>query len=377
MEASMSKSVTLTFGEPELPPPPAPAPSRPADPAALTRDERTSANWQVKFIGWVVGLPSLIAIGFVAAVEQRHAWIFTADPQTWLAESAGLLAIALFGAGLPIAWGLTRDTQPTAAKAAFWFWLACVAMNFAIMAGFAWHDPEIRAAPPAIARDMPGDVAYELDGEIAWRREALADADGHQGHFDADARAWYASTSAELRRLETKRYGTTITGVAAPKPGQRPGLDMAGVALLMIAGSAVGLAISASSLAAILTEKAATVRLEAEAAPLPARSEPTPAGAYHPGESADGFDHWALASVSRLQGRQIRTAEAHLHYQTFCARNDYLTPLAIQEFGRRFRAWLMDTYGIDGRHSNGTVFDGVTLAPLGHALAAPAMNGAA
>jgi hypothetical protein len=54
---------------------------------------------------------------------------------------------------------------------------------------------------------------------------------------------------------------------AAPVSGH--GLDMAGVALLMIVGSAIGLAISTSSLAAILTEKAATVRLEAPAMPAP------------------------------------------------------------------------------------------------------------
>jgi hypothetical protein len=376
MEASMSKSVTLTFGEPEAPPP-APAPAKPAgNDGALTREERRNNFWHVRLLAWVLGLPSILSIGFVGLVGLYYAFITTGDAKTWLALSAGILIVTLFTAGLPIGAALNRETEPGIAKAAFAFWAACIALLFGIMVHFAWHSPEVRAAPQAIAREMPSRAAYELDGEIAWRREALADAEGHQGNFDADARAWYASTSAELRRLETKRFGTTITGNAAPSPAPAPGLDLAVTAILMLIGAALGLLISASSLAAILTEKAAAVRLEAEAAPLPAQA-PAPIGAYHMGESADGFDHWALSCISRLQGRQIRTAEAHLHYQTFCARNDYLAPLAVQEFGRRLRAWLMDTHGIDGRHSNGTVFDGVTLAPLGHALTAPAMNGAA
>ena len=364
-------SFTVNFQKPE----PAPPPSRPVDPSRMNSDERSSARWQTRFVFWVVAVPSLMAVAFVGVVGLWYAWKFTSDIQTWLALSAGLLAVTLFGAGMPIAWGLTRDIQPVAARAAFVFWLACVAMNFAIMTHFARHEPETLAPSAAIARDMPGDEARELDMEIGWRREALADADENP-RDTPEAKDWYASTKAELRKLEIQRYGTAVTVVSQIVQKSGHGLDLAAVALLMIVGSAVGLAISASSLAAILTEKAATVRLEAETAPA-AQNAPAALTAYHPGESADGFDHWAAACVSKLTGRQIRTAEAHLHYQTFCGRNDYQAPLAIQEFGRRFCGWLMDTHGIDGRHSNGTVFDGVTLAPLGNVLAAPAMNGAA
>jgi hypothetical protein len=365
------KSVTLTFGEPEPPP----GPARPANPAAMTYDERASARWQVRFIAWVVGLPSILSIGFVGAVGLWYAWRFTSDAQTWLALSAGLIAVTLFAAGLPIAWALTRDLNPFAAKAAFVFWLACIGMNGAIMLHFARHIPTPGAPAPAVMRAMPDVDGEEIDIRIEGLRDAIEEG-SRRIKTPADARR-FANLQAELRGLETRRYGRPLTATAPAGAVQVPGLDMAALALLMIAGSAVGLLISAGSLAAILTEKAATVRLEAEAAPLPARSEPTAIAAFHPAESADGFDHWALSCVSKLAGRQIRTAEAHLHYQTFCARNDYQAPLAIQEFGRRFRGWLMDTYGIDGRHSNGTVFDGVTLAPLGHALAAPAINGAA
>ena len=148
--------------------------------------------------------------------------------------------------------------------------------------------------------------------------------------------------------------------------------------MLMLIGAALGLLISASSLAAILTEKAATVRVEAEAAPQPA---PLPLAVYHPGESADGFEHWALSCVSKLNGAPpLQTGDAHAHYLSFCARNDFQATLPNQEFGRRLRAWMMNTFGIDGRHSGsagGTVYDGVTLAPLSPSIAAPAMNGGA
>lgn len=363
----MSQSVRLTFAEPEAPPPGA----KPVNPAAMTRDERASANWQVRFIAWVVGLPSLMSIAFVGAAGLWYAWNFTADAQTWLALSAGLVAVTLFGAGLPIAWALMRDNNPMAAKAAFVFWIACVLMNFAIMAHFVRRTPAPAGPGRLVARDLPDREAYELDLEINWRREALADADEHP-LTTPEARRWYAATQADLWRFETKRYGKPVTLAAAPGP--LPGLDLAAIALLMLGGSAVGLLISAGSLAAILTEKAATVRMEAETAPQHA---PAPGAAYHPGESADGFEHWAASCVSRLEGGRIRPAEAHASYLAFCARNDYAAPLAIQEFGRRLRVWLADTYGLNGHHSNGTVYEGVTVAPLAPSITAPAMNGAA
>ena len=160
----MSKSVTLSFGEPE---PPA-APPRPFNPASMTRDERTSAGWQTLFVGWVIGLPSIMAVAFVGLVGLWYAWQFTNDLQTWLALSAGLIAITLFSAGMPIAWSLNRETQPVAAKAAAAFGLACVAMNFGIMTHFATHKPELVQMERA-----PSEEVRQAIAEIAWRREDL------------------------------------------------------------------------------------------------------------------------------------------------------------------------------------------------------------
>jgi hypothetical protein len=357
--AAMSKSVTLSFGEPE----PAPAPARPFNPASMTGDERASARWQVRFVAGVVGLPSLLSIAFVGAVGLWYAWRFTGDAQTWLALSSGLIAVTLFSAGLPIAWGLTRDLNPFAAKAALVFWLACIAMNGAIMTNFARHVPTPGA--PAVMRAMPDENGEEIDSRIEGLRDAIEEGT-RRVRTPADSRR-LASLQAELRGLETQRYGGPMTAAAPAGAGQAPGLDMAALALLMIAGSAVGLLISAGSLAAILTEKAATVRLEAAPAPGPGSIIDVPSG--HAGENADGFEQWARACVSKLDGGKVRPAEAHASYLQFAARNDFARPLSLQEFGRRFNAYLAAAYGIDGRHSNGTVFDGIALAPIGHALA--------
>ena len=382
-------------------PPPPPAAPKPANPAALTREERSNAGWHLRFIGLVIGLPSVLSVAFVGAVGLWYAWATAADTTTWVALSAGIVIVTLFTAGLPIGAALNRGSEPGVAKAAFGFWIACIAVNLAVMANFAWHRPEapapIAQAPARVtAPHLSAADAGRLDWEIStlWYRLADFDAEmnGRQrARFDTPEN-WrrYAALQAELRRLETKRYGAPVVlkevrgrlqvqgyaTASVPAAIPVPGLDMAAVALLMLIGAALGLLISASSLAAILTEKAATVRAEAPPAPEP-RKDPASAAIYHPAESADGFEAWALACVSKLDGKSTRSAEAHASYLAFCARNDYTAPLAIQEFGRRLRSWLADTYGLNGHHSNGTVYEGVTLAPLGPSITAPAMNGAA
>ncbi len=382
------------------PPPPPLAPAKPANPAALTREERSNAGWHLRFIGWIIGLPSILSIAFVGSVGLWYAYVTTADVKTWLALSAGILIVTLFTAGLPIGAALNRENAPGVARAAFGFWIACILLNLAVMAHFAWARPEAAAPVSAsvTAPHLSAADAGRLDGEIARFWFLVADLDAamaspQRARFDtAENRRRYAALQAELRRLETRRSGApvilkevrgrlefkdyAVTETPAAISASAPGLDLAAVALLMLIGAALGLLISASSLAAILTEKAATVRVEADAAPAP-RKEPAPAAIYHPAESADGFEAWALACVSKLDGKSTRSAEAHASYLAFCARNDYTAPLAIQEFGRRLRSWLADTYGLNGHHSNGTVYEGVTLAPLGPSITAPAMNGAA
>ena len=109
------------------------------------------------------------------------------------------------------------------------------------------------------------------------------------------------------------------------------------------------------------------------------RSEPQAIAAYHPGESADGFDRWAVDCISKLDGASaVRAAEVYENYLQFCDLNDYQQRMTSQAFGGRLAYWLLETYGIKGRHSGtqgGTVYDDVVLTEFGPTIAAPAMNG--
>ena len=131
-------SFKIMLDGPEAPP----APSRPVNPAALTREERSNMGWHVRFIAWVLGLPSILSIGFVCCAGLYYANVTTEDPRTRLALSVGILVITLFMAGLPIGAALNRDSEPAVAKAAFGFWIACFVLDLAVMGNFAWHRPE-------------------------------------------------------------------------------------------------------------------------------------------------------------------------------------------------------------------------------------------
>ena len=200
------------------PPPPFPPLPKPANPAALTREERSNAGWHLRFIGWIIGLPSILSIAFVGSVGLWYAYVTTADVKTWLALSAGILIVTLFTAGLPIGAALNRENAPGVARAAFGFWIACILLNLAVMAHFAWARPEA-AAPASVSVTAPHLSAADagrLDREIERLWFKLADfsevlqGPDHARFHTAENRKRYAATQAELRQLETKRYGAPV-----------------------------------------------------------------------------------------------------------------------------------------------------------------------
>ena len=331
---------------------------------AMTYEERVNAGWQVKFIAWVVGFPSILAVAFTGIVGLWYAWIFTADIQTWLAVSAGLIAITMFAAGLPIPWALTRGHNNVVANAALGLWIACVAMNFGIMAHFARHVPAPAGPGHAVARDMAQDEAYDLDIEIESVRNAIAE--GAELTKTRGDSPYYQrrrhELQAELLRLETKRYGAPVTIAAPARPGSQPGLDLAAIALIMIAGSAVGLLISAGSLAAVMTSKVR--EMQGQAANAEPVAEAVPAGQaprFHSAESFDGFNLWIGKCLSRVRNGSVRPAAALAHYEAFCAANNVRAQLDPANFYTRFSQYLGAVHGIASAHSNGPVYRGVAL----------------
>ena len=228
----------------------------------------------VKFIAYIVGVPSLGSVAFVSIVGLWYAWIFTSDWGTWAAVSAGLVFIAAFSAGLPIAWAHTRGRNNVVAHPALGLWIACVTMNFFTMSQFARYVPE--AAAPAFikAPDLSAAEIEKLDYRIESIRDILDDFDEEvaaggrrrQHALSTENGRGHADLQAELRSLEAKRYGLSVTKGAPARPGSASGLDMAGIALIMIAGSAVGCLISAGSVVAVMTSNPREMRGEAEGA---------------------------------------------------------------------------------------------------------------
>ncbi len=331
---------------------------------AMTYEERWNASLQVKFIAYAVGAPSLLSTAFCGIVGLWYAWIFTSDIQTWLAVSAGLLAITFFSAGLPIAWASTRGHNNVVARASFALWLACVAMNFVTMSHFARHVPAPAGPGYAVARDMAEDEAYDLDIDIESVRNAIAE--GVELTKTRGGSPYYQrrrqELQAELLRLETKRYGAPVTMAAPARPGSAPGLDLAAIALIMIAGSAVGLLISAGSLAAIMTSRVR--EMQGQAANAEPVAEAVPAGQaprFHSSESFDGFNLWIGKCLSRVRNGSVRPAAALAHYVAFCAANNVRARLDPANFYTRFSQYLGAVHGIASAHSNGPVYRGVAL----------------
>lgn len=192
----------------------------------------------------------------------------------------------------------------------------------------------------------------------------------------------YTELQAKLRNLEIKRYGAPVIlgeadparpgmlefkGYAAPaaisepaRPLSAPGLDLAAVALIMIAGSAVGLLISAGSLAAIMTAKAREQRARPVEDLVP-EAMPAPGPRIHSGESLDGFNLWIGKCLSPAKNGEVRPAQAFAHYEAFCAANNVRARLGQSNFYTRFSQHLGAIYGITSAHSNGPVYRGVAL----------------
>jgi hypothetical protein len=306
-----------------------------------------------------------MAVCFVGAAGLWYAWTTTADGQTWLALSAGLIAVTAFTAGLPIAWALVRDTNPVAARAALGLWVGCMLLTGAIMVSFAGRPPV-----PSASWAWPewtlfqGDIADtgEIDIQIEEYRGLMADydegiapgaPDWQRREMDTpEARARRAMAANKLRSLEIKRYGAPVTVTASAAPGMKRGWSLAALALIMWACAGLGMLISASSIAAILTEKP-------DIPPVLAPASGAMPG--YPAESADGFLPWARNGIMIPAEGQFDSTDAYRAYCDMAASSGFAKQLSAVEFGRRL-AEYMRTWDIRAAPSNGsTVYRGALL----------------
>jgi hypothetical protein len=371
-------------------------------PDAMNPEERWTANLLTKLLAYGVGVPSLVATAFVGAVGEWYAWNYASGLQTFFGYAIGLLVIAVLSSCLPIAWANTRGSDPMVARAAFGLWAACVFMNVVTMLHFARHVP---AAPPAAvqaaapvrpainAPNLPEDEIERLDDKISelWYLvndygQELATATGvrRERLLSAESKRRYALAKTELEQLEIRRYGAPVVledpdisnprsrlefrgyavsapaVIPAPAP-ESPGLDMAIVAVIMIAVSALGLFVSAGSLAAVMLAKVREGRVRPVEDLVP-EAEPLATGPrIHSGESIDGFALWTGKCLSPARNGEVRPAQAFAHYETFCAANNVRARLGQSNFYTRFSQHLGAVYGIASVHSNGPVYRGVAL----------------
>jgi hypothetical protein len=377
-------------------------------PDAMNPEERWTANLLTQFLAYGVGAPSLVATAFVGAVSVWYAWINSTDLQTFFAYAIGLLAIAALSSGLPIAWAATRGNDTVVARASLGLWTACVLMNVVTMLHFARHVPAApvasavqAAAPsrpqPAVrAPNLREDAIERLDDKISelWylvtdydQELATAKAAKRERLLSAEDRRRYALAKTQLEQLEIRRYGAPVVlkdaepdgpgrlefqGYGAPEPApasvasipapapESPGLDMAVIALIMIAVSAVGLLISAGSLAAVMLAKVRERRAQPVEDLVP-EAMPAPGPRIHSGESLDGFNLWIGKCLSPSRNGEVRPAQAFAHYEAFCAANNVRARLGQSNFYTRFSQHLGAVYGIASAHSNGPVYRGVAL----------------
>ena len=378
-------------------------------PDAMNPEERWVANMLTKPLA-LVGVASLAATAFVAAVGLWYAWIYSPDLQTFPVYAAGPLVIAALMAGLPVAWSRTRGNNAIVARLSLGLWIVSVIANAIVMLSFALYVPAPphpavqaaaphRAQPAVRAPNLSEDGIERLDDEIRWRwylvndyGEELATAKGAKRErlLSAEDRRRYATAKTELEQFEIRRYGAPVVmkdldpsrngpgqlevqGYAAssePAPAQAatqapapqgPGLGLAMMSLIMIAASALGLFISAESLAAVMLSKVREERarpvedLVREAAPLATGPR------VHAGESIDGFALWIGKCLSPAKNSEVRPAQAFAHYETFCAANNVRARLSQSNFYTRFSQHLGAVYGIASAHSNGPVYRGVAL----------------
>ena len=380
--------------------------------ATWTPQEKKASLWLCALILLLVGLPSLAVAVVSTAFNAMFAHSLGAADQEKAAWVLASLGFSLFVIGIPIARPLIRDKRPDLDRKALWLWLACLGFSITSALGFS-----------AATRDHSASVAEstiksrkQTEAEIARLEKDFDALPGHRpvGNIEASieraiaASAVTAKYTGGCRRIESRREREACTPVlalreelaaaeaadrleekidrmraslkAAPATGtvsdpQAEVLDWMSarslgadairrllsvfVALLVEAGSAIGLSVAAEAFVTILRERSQTQG--AQAAPQPAFDfQALPVPANDVGLDAEGsFLAWSTRCLSFSAQARVKASDAFGHYETWCAQNG-ATALQYLVFGRRMSDYVARNGG-QVKQSNGRVYEGVRI----------------
>lgn len=376
--------------------------------ASWTPQEKKASIWLCGTILVLVGLPSLAVAVVSTTFNAMFAYSLGSSSQeqgAWLLASLGF---SLFVIGIPIARPLIREQRPDLDRKALYLWLACLLFSITSALGFSAstrdhsaasatvaiknhtaHESEIARVEARLDKLPPqrpyGAVEAELDAAIKENATTQFKTQGcmvieTRSAQKACARVLSLQTElatikdaakleeklSELRsQLDTGAMSTSadpqaetlswLTGGSIDQNIVRRLLSVF-VALLVEAGSAIGLSVAAEAFVSILKDR------------LPQEQDEQPhlrvfdGGQLIPFDDRDGFDEWTSRCVSFQHDSSVKSQDAYKHYEHWCHRNDF-DPLPAKTFGQRLSKFVSDKGG-STRHSNGTVYDGISLTMM-------------
>ena len=377
----------------------------------MTAQQKKADLWMCGAILTLVGLPSLAVALVSTAFNAMFAYSLGATHYERVAWVLASLGFSLFVIGLPIARPLIRERRKDLDNKALYLWLACLGFSITSALGFSFstRDHSASVAETNIKsrkhneteierlqrefNTLPshrptGNIEASIDRVLASNVALARDTNNCkriQTRRDQNACAKVLALREELSaaqaadRLETKIEGISATVSATPATssvsdpqaevldwmsGNRVGQDVMRkllsifVALLVEAGSAIGLSVAAEAFVAVLRERSQPAPAPEQAPSINLNALPLPAN--DTGLGAEGsFAEWAARCVSFNTNSRVRAQDAFGHYETWCAQNG-ASALQYLVFGRR----MSDFIGRNGgqiKQSDGRVYEGVRL----------------
>jgi hypothetical protein len=391
--------------------------------AAWTPQEKKASLWLCGVILVLVGLPSLAVAVVSTAFNAMFAYSLGATQEEQTAWVLASLGFSLFVIGIPIARPLFREKRPDLDRKAFFLWLACLTFSITSALGFSMatrdHSASVAAssiknrkqieteidrlvkALDALPSHRPvGNIEASLNRAIAANARAAKYTDGCrriENRLDREACAPVLALREELaasqdaNKIEARIFklqdalkavpatssvsdpqAEVLDWMSARKLGQdtiRRLLSIL-VALLVEAGSAIGLSVAAEAFVAVLRERSDQPQPMPQGQVIDLQATTIPETGI--GIDAEGgYIEWGVRCVSLSESSKIKAKEAYEHYATWCGQNG-VAALEYLVFGRRMTEYLERNQCRTSK-SNGIVYHGIRLKEV----AAPKLLGTA